>query len=268
MSGGLAGGAVLGLLQPIFFGVGFWQLEHAMRRHADPAPSEMEHVAAAAGASVSCARMGDAMVGVGAAAADGAVASAAGKVEVGAAAAGLRPSVCLPIALTAWNLLAVCLLSVCWMLGGSLGGASGAGGDSSGLAGLSRVVSAIGADPTAQTALIGTILWTGLGTTAGCSLVEAAALGELSSSEATVVFSTEPLWGALFAYVYPTPAPPFTSHTAYTAYSSTPAHTHHHPTATRTRTRTQSRTQLHIDTRGDTHLMPPCMLILQVRHAG
>jgi len=43
-------------------------------------------------------------------------------------------------------------------------------------------------------------VWTGLVTTAGCALAEAYALGQVSSSTATVIFSTEPLWGALFAY--------------------------------------------------------------------
>ena len=56
-------------------------------------------------------------------------------------------------------------------------------------------------DPAGHAAVLGTVLWTGVGTTAGCALVEAAALGELSSADATVVFATEPLWGAAFAFL-------------------------------------------------------------------
>ena len=44
------------------------------------------------------------------------------------------------------------------------------------------------------------ILWTGLVTTALASFLEATALGEISASAATVVYSTEPLWGSAFAY--------------------------------------------------------------------
>lgn len=38
-------------------------------------------------------------------------------------------------------------------------------------------------------------------TTSGCAIAEALALGRVSSSTAMVVFSTEPLWGAVFAYL-------------------------------------------------------------------
>ena len=116
-----------------------------------------------------------------------------------------------PIAITAWQLSAVFALSVAWMFADDALAASAAASAGAAPLGavpytqgpevLASIASAIAAEPHAQAALLGTILWTGIGTTAGCSLVEAAALGELSSAEATVVFSTEPLWGAAFAYL-------------------------------------------------------------------
>lgn len=44
------------------------------------------------------------------------------------------------------------------------------------------------------------LLWTGLGTTALTVVLETWALGQLSSAETTVLFSTEPLWGTAFAH--------------------------------------------------------------------
>ena len=78
----------------------------------------------------------------------------------------------------------------------------GAGGGA-GVEQLGALVHALLADPCApgHAAILGTVLWTGVGTTAGCTLVESAALGELSSADATVVFATEPLWGAGFAFL-------------------------------------------------------------------
>jgi drug/metabolite transporter (DMT)-like permease len=137
MHGSLSQGDLIGLLQPLFFGAGFFECERAMRRHQD----------------------GD-------------------------------KDIATPIALTAWQLAAVLALTGAWTM------AAGGG------AGLDHVVEqarALFDDPVGHAAVLGTILWTGVGTTAGCSLVEAAALGELSSSDATVVFATEPLWGAAFA---------------------------------------------------------------------
>lgn len=139
---GLSEGDMLGLLQPVFFGVGFWEMEHAMTRHRPT---------------------GDAV----------------------------GSSWALPVALTAWQLIAVLGLSLVWMVTS----------DPAALAALWTCLQTIASEPQEHAAMLGTIAWTGVGTTAGCALVEAAALGELSSSEATVVFATEPLWGAAFAFL-------------------------------------------------------------------
>ena len=53
-------------------------------------------------------------------------------------------------------------------------------------------------DPSMRT-VAAAVLWTGLVTTAANRLGETTALGKLSSSEASVLLSTEPLWAALFA---------------------------------------------------------------------
>ena len=130
----LTRGDLIGLAQPLFFGVGFYLTERAMHRHSR-----------------------------------------------GAADAHT------PIALTAWNLVAVAAMSAVWML------------SSGTLSEVQLTATAVLHEPLHNAALIGAILWTGLVTTAGCSVAEAAALGELSSSDATVVFATEPLWGVAFA---------------------------------------------------------------------
>jgi len=154
---GLSQGDVLGLLQPVFFGIGFWQCEHAMARHRTPEPE---------------------------------VAADASAADATAKPSGIA-SFATPVALTAWQLVSVLTLSLVWMMSS----------EPAAPAALWSCVQTIAAEPAAHAALLGTIAWTGVGTTAGCALVEAAALGELSSSEATVVFSTEPLWGAAFAFV-------------------------------------------------------------------
>ena len=45
------------------------------------------------------------------------------------------------------------------------------------------------------------ILWTGLVTTAGTSLLENFAVKQLSGAESTVIYSSEPLWSTFFGYV-------------------------------------------------------------------
>jgi drug/metabolite transporter (DMT)-like permease len=49
--------------------------------------------------------------------------------------------------------------------------------------------------------VIAALLWTGVVTTALTSYTENAAMKKLSASESTVIYSTEPLWGAAFASV-------------------------------------------------------------------
>ncbi len=44
------------------------------------------------------------------------------------------------------------------------------------------------------------ILWTGLATTAGTSLLENVAMKQLTGTESTVIYSSEPLWGTFFGY--------------------------------------------------------------------
>jgi len=64
-----------------------------------------------------------------------------------------------------------------------------------GVATLSGWVSTIVASPV----LLGTIMWTGVATTALTVLGETMALRTLSATETTLIFSTEPLWAAAFA---------------------------------------------------------------------
>jgi len=45
------------------------------------------------------------------------------------------------------------------------------------------------------------ILWTGIVTTALTSFVENKSMKQLSASESTIIYSTEPLWGTAFAAV-------------------------------------------------------------------
>ena len=91
-----------------------------------------------------------------------------------------------PLALTAYQVLAVWVASVAWALHDS-GGA------------LQQQAASLLTHPLAQQELLLTILWCGVATTAASAYAEATALGELSSSEATVIYSTEPLWGVAFA---------------------------------------------------------------------
>ena len=139
--GALSQGDIIGLLQPLFFGAGFFQCEKAMHRHGRGAKD-----------------------------------------------------LATPAALTAWQLVAVLALTSVWVVGA---------GGGEGLEKAAALATDLVTDPfsAGHAAILGTILWTGVGTTAGCTLVEAAALGELSSADATVVFATEPLWGAGFAFL-------------------------------------------------------------------
>lgn len=136
-------GDAIGLLQPVFFGSGYWLCERAITRHRKTSPG-----------------------------------------------------IALPVALTAWNLVAVLLVALLWF-------AAAAGSDPLNepepRPGLTALAIAITGSPMDHLPVLAALLWTGIVTTAGCSFAEAAALAEISSAEATVIFATEPLWGALFA---------------------------------------------------------------------
>lgn len=87
---------------------------------------------------------------------------------------------------TAAQLLAVFIMSVCYC-GISAGGIDG-------LPDTSQIVSWI-TDPM----ILGALCWTGLITTAFTVYLETLALKTLSAAETTMIFSTEPLFGATFA---------------------------------------------------------------------
>lgn len=141
LGGGPAPGDVIGLLQPLLFGVGFYRLERAMARHD------------------------------------------AAHERVGATALGL----------CAWQSVPMCLLAYAWAAT-SHGGAAWD---------IPHHVAAAwettGAAVSQQPLVLGALLWTGLVTGAGCAFAEAVALGRLSSSAATVIFATEPLFAAAFS---------------------------------------------------------------------
>ena len=90
------------------------------------------------------------------------------------------------LACGAMQLLTVKAVADVWLLGDQWGAAADAFPDALALL----------AEPPA---VFGAVVWTGLVTTFGTVLVETLALSEISAQESTVLFSTEPLWGAGFA---------------------------------------------------------------------
>lgn len=62
---------------------------------------------------------------------------------------------------------------------------------------LSEQASLLGGTP-----VLFSLLWTGLVTTAGCSLFEGFAMKQLTSAEVTVIYSSEPLFATLFAALF------------------------------------------------------------------
>lgn len=139
--GGPAPGDVIGLLQPLLFGIGFYRLERAMAKH-DAAHERAEATA---------------------------------------------------LGLCAWQSVPMCLLAYLWA-------ATSHGGSAWDVPHhVAAAWDATAAAVSQQPLVLGALLWTGLVTGAGCAYAEAVALGRLSSSAATVVFATEPLWAAGFA---------------------------------------------------------------------
>merc|ERR1719263_2622186 len=99
---------------------------------------------------------------------------------------GLLFTLVQPLAFGAMQLLTVKAVADVWLLGDQWGAAADAFPDALALL----------AEPPA---VFGAVVWTGLVTTFGTVLVETLALSEISAQESTVLFSTEPLWGAGFA---------------------------------------------------------------------
>jgi len=104
----------------------------------------------------------------------------------------------LSVALTAWNLLAVLALALAWLALDRCCYPLPTGGVST--QGLGALAVSMASSPLDHLPMIAAVLWTGLVTTAVCAFVEAAVLTQLSSSEAMVVFATEPVWGAFLSW--------------------------------------------------------------------
>eukprot|EP00962_Isochrysis_galbana_P043419 scaffold16523_cov117-Isochrysis_galbana.AAC.4 len=108
-----------------------------------------------------------------------------------------EPGLALPIGLTAWSLLAVFAFAAMWLVVETM--RSSASSDGSPPDRLWRLLSTLATSPAEHMALLGALIWTSLVTTACCSFAEAGALAEISAAEASIIFSTEPLWAALCA---------------------------------------------------------------------
>lgn len=147
--GGLDGADLIGLVQPIGFGSGFFLLERAMATHQE---NPGDDASGTAGAS----------------------------------------DLLTPLALTAWEFVAILPLCLVWL--------STTGGEQA-ITHLADSASTLLLDPGSSPMLVGALLWTGVVTTALACVAETAALGKLSSSDATVIFSLEPLGACVFAYL-------------------------------------------------------------------
>ena len=140
------------------------------------------------------------------------------------------------------QMTAIAPLTLCWWLSSAAPALTGDSGVDA------AAVVAVGAQMFAQLADVASaggalplliLLWTGVVTCAVCCVAEAKALGTLSSSEATVIFATEPLWAVVFALllldevnqapIFPTcdtPSHPLFSHIS--AFSSFFFESHRH----------------------------------------
>jgi drug/metabolite transporter (DMT)-like permease len=109
-----------------------------------------------------------------------------------------EPGSALPVCLTCWSLLAVFAFAAAWFaldkLCSSALPSNGSPPDR-----LWRLIYTLTTSPEEHAALLGSLFWTGVITTAGCSFAESGALAEISAAEATIILSSEPLWGALIA---------------------------------------------------------------------
>lgn len=93
------------------------------------------------------------------------------------------------LAITAWLEITVLVVSSGWVL------ANGTSGQ------VWSSLMTLASSPLEHAGQIALVLWTGVVTTVGCALAETFALGQMSSSAATVIFASEPLWAVLFGYV-------------------------------------------------------------------
>ena len=173
-------GGAIGLWQPIFFGLGFYRLEKAMHTHSSDSSSVSENCQVPLEVCASAGKGGtseevlfeqeEALVKAGEEGADSAT---------------------IALAMTAWQMVAVFSVSLLWLMAESHF-------DTAVFA--SRFTSTLSLGLT-QPEVGLALLWTGIVTTAGCAFAEANCLGALSSSEATVIFSSEPLFAAAFGWL-------------------------------------------------------------------
>jgi len=167
--GAVSQGDVLGLLQPIFFGAGFHRLEHAMHDAETRGPANGPAEAS-----------GSAAVG-GLADDAGAVAASSGPMDPSAAA----------LAMTAYSMAATLAVAIGWSF-------CDVGGDVTRF--WEHTCGALGC-ASVRPEVAFAVFWCGIVTTAGCGYAEANVLAKLSASDAMVIFATEPLWAAGFAWL-------------------------------------------------------------------
>jgi len=159
-SAGVTQGDVLGLLQPILFGAGFHFVEHCMADSQQPAEGD------------ECALPAPTL----------AMQQSDGCAPLAASTAAL--------AITAYSMLATLVVAAGW-------GLYDAGGDANTFAAhIGDALGTVSARPEVTLALV----WCGVLTTAVCAYLEANVLSKISASDAMVVFATEPLWAAAFAW--------------------------------------------------------------------
>lgn len=157
---GPTAGLLFTLAQPLCFGYGFWRTENLLRAVADEA--------------------------------SGMTAAADCETEAECAEAGFDLTKA-SLTCGALQLVAVKVTSDLWLLGDVVTGAGAAGAVP-----LPTTPEELFAQVLTGSVLAA-VLWTGLVATFATVLVETLALSKLSARESTVLFSTEPLWGAAFA---------------------------------------------------------------------